>query len=79
MEALLVKQDIVFDDLVSEKFDMGLNNVPENNQLFTSSGSGSGGYAHHIFCHVAREVFNINVDKVEFKPLRFVCLFKVIN
>lgn len=48
------------------------NIAEESSELITSSGSGSGGYAHHIFCHAAQELFNINIDKVEFKPLRFV-------
>lgn len=73
MDALLVKQDIVFNDIVPENFDTGLNNLPENNfKLLTNNGSGSGGFAHHIFCHAAQELFNITIDKVEFKPLRFV-------
>lgn len=72
MDALLVKQDIVFNNLVPEKFDTGLNIPDDNFKLLTNNGSGSGGYAHHIFCHAAQEIFNINVDKVNFKPLRFV-------
>jgi len=69
----LIKQSIIFDDIVPENFDTVINNVTENNsKLFTNSGSGSGGYAHHIFCHAAHELFSINIDKVEFKPLRFV-------
>lgn len=73
VEALMVKQDIIFNDIVPENFDTGMNNLTEDkHNLFTSSGSGSGGYAHHIFCNAAKELFNINIDKVEFKPLRFV-------
>lgn len=73
VDALLVKQNVIFDDIVPEHFDSGMNNVITNNsELFTNNGSGSGGYAHHIFCHAARELFNIKIDKVEFKPLRFV-------
>lgn len=73
MDALLVKQDIIFNDIVPEKFDTGMKNITEDNHnLLTSSGSGSGGYAHHIFCNAAKELFNINIEKVEFKPLRFV-------
>lgn len=70
-----VKQDINFDDIVPIKFDTPLGNVSEDSfELSTNSGSGSGGYAHHIFCHAAQELFNIKVDKVEFKPLRFVLI-----
>lgn len=80
MDALLAKQGIIFNDIVPEKFDTGMNNIIEDNHnLFTSSGSGSGGYAHHIFCNAAKELFNINIDKVEFKPLRFVLNFNSTN
>jgi hypothetical protein len=73
VDALLVKQNIVFNNIVPENFDSGLNNIPEDGfKLLTNNGSGSGGYAHHIFCYAAQELFNINIDKVEFKPLRFV-------
>jgi len=73
VDALLVKQGIIFNDIVPEKFDTGMNNITEDNHnLITSSGSGSGGYAYHIFCNAAKELFNINIGKVEFKPLRFV-------
>lgn len=76
MDALLAKQNVIFDDIVPENFDTGMNNVTTNNyELFTNNGSGSGGFAHHIFCHAAQELYNIDIDKVEFKPLRFVSLF----
>lgn len=80
LDALWVKQDIVFDEIVPIKFDNPISNISEDSfELFTNSGSGSGGYAHHIFCHAAQELFNIKVDKVEFKPLRFVLINKLIN
>jgi hypothetical protein len=80
VDALLVKQDIIFDDIVPVNFDTVINNLTKDNyNLFTNSGSGSGGYAHHIFCNAAKELFNINIDKVEFKPLRFVLNINDIN
>lgn len=76
----MVKQDIIFNDIVPENFDTVMNNITEDNHnLFTNSGSGSGGYAHHIFCNAAKELFNINTDKVEFKPLRFVLNLNFTN
>jgi len=73
VDALLIKQDINFDDIVPVNFDTVINNLTQDNyNLVTNSGSGSGGYAHYIFCNAAKELFNINIDKVEFKPLRFV-------
>ncbi|VVC25928.1 Iron hydrogenase,Iron hydrogenase, small subunit,Iron hydrogenase, large subunit, C-terminal [Cinara cedri] len=71
VDALWTKLDIIFDDIVPVQFDTGMDNkLKDNFELFTNSGSGSGGYAHHLFCHAAHELFNINIDKVEFKPLR---------
>lgn len=72
MDALLIKQGVLFDEIVPENFDTVINNPnDEKSKLLTSYGSGSGGYAHNLFCHAARELFNINIDNVEFKPLRF--------
>lgn len=80
MDALLIKQDIIFDDIVPVNFDTVINNLTQDNHnLVTNSGSGSGGYAHHIFCNAAKELFNINIDKVEFKPLRFVLNLNYTN
>lgn len=75
MDALFIKQDIIFNDIVPENFDTAINSIVEDTSgLFANKGSGSGGYAHHIFCHAAHELFNIDIDidKVEFKPLKFV-------
>lgn len=34
-------------------------------------GSGSGGYADHIFQYAAKELFNIECDKLQYKTLRY--------
>ncbi|XP_071427426.1 cytosolic iron-sulfur assembly component 3 [Pithys albifrons albifrons] len=39
-------------------------------QLSTHSGGGSGGYLEHIFRHAAKELFGIQVDTIEYKPLK---------
>lgn len=71
LDALFIKNNVVFDDIIPEKFDTGMNNeIDHNTELITNYGSGSGGYAHSIFCHAAHELFNININNVEFKPLR---------
>lgn len=80
MESLLIKQEVGFDDIDPKKFDTGITSVfDEKSKLLTSHGSGSGGYAHYIFCHAARELFNININKVEFKSLRFVLFSNVYH
>lgn len=79
MDALWIKHDIIFDDIVPEQFDIGMDNIIKDDfELFTNSGSGSGGYAHNLFCHAARELFNININKVEFKPLRLVLIYNYL-
>ncbi|KAL8174844.1 UNVERIFIED_CONTAM: hypothetical protein K2H54_003453 [Gekko kuhli] len=39
-------------------------------RVFGHAGGGSGGYLEHIFKHAAMELFGIQVDKLEYKPLR---------
>lgn len=79
----MIKQEVEFDDIDPENFDTGITSVfDEKSKLLTSHGSGSGGYAQYIFCHAARELFNININEVEFKCLRFVLFsncFKNVN
>lgn len=41
-------------------------------ELCSHVGSGSGGYADHIFKYAAFELFGINVNKIEYKQLRCV-------
>lgn len=40
-------------------------------ELCSHIGSGSGGYADHIFKYAAFELFGINVNEIEYKQLRF--------
>lgn len=67
----MIKNNIEFNDIISEKLDTISNsdNISDD-RLSTNSGSGSGGYAHHIFRHAAQKLFNINVEQVLFTPLR---------
>ncbi|NXG09697.1 NARFL factor, partial [Sakesphorus luctuosus] len=39
-------------------------------QLSTHTGGGSGGYLEHIYRHAAKELFGIQVDTIEYKPLK---------
>ncbi|XP_050429039.1 probable cytosolic Fe-S cluster assembly factor AGAP009023 [Adelges cooleyi] len=71
LEALMVKENIHFEDISCEEFDIMIEtDLNCNSQLSTNTGSGSGGYAHNIFRHAALQLFNINVEKIVFKPLR---------
>lgn len=65
---------------------LNLNEIPESNfshpwlptefseyhpNLTSHIGSGSGGYADHIFTIAAKELFGIEISKIEYKNLRF--------
>lgn len=39
-------------------------------ELTGHSGGGSGGYLEHIYKHAAKELFGIQVDTVQYKPLK---------
>ncbi|NXM78082.1 NARFL factor, partial [Serilophus lunatus] len=39
-------------------------------ELSTHPGGGSGGYLEHIYRHAAKELFGIQVDTIEYKPLK---------
>lgn len=39
-------------------------------QLIRHEGSGSGGYADHIFKYAAKELFGIDCEQVQYKSLR---------
>lgn len=41
--------------------------------LTANDGSGSGGYAHSIFKYAAKQLFNQEINQLEFKNLR--CVF----
>ncbi|XP_050532652.1 cytosolic iron-sulfur assembly component 3 [Daktulosphaira vitifoliae] len=71
IDALMIKDNMKFNDIISEKLDaISDSDYICNAQLLSNSGSGSGGYAYHIFRHAAQKLFNINVEQVLFTPLR---------
>ncbi|OXB81894.1 UNVERIFIED_CONTAM: hypothetical protein H355_015091 [Colinus virginianus] len=39
-------------------------------ELTSHSGGGSGGYLEHIYKHAAKELFGIEVDTIQYKPLK---------
>ncbi|XP_068081685.1 probable cytosolic Fe-S cluster assembly factor GK14772 [Anabrus simplex] len=43
---------------------------PLNNELWGHVGSGSGGYADHIFIHAAKELFGLEPSEFQYKTLR---------
>lgn len=39
-------------------------------ELTSHSGGGSGGYLEHIYKYAAKELFGIQVDTIQYKPLK---------
>lgn len=39
-------------------------------ELTSHSGGGSGGYLEHVYKHAAKELFGIQVDTIQYKPLK---------
>lgn len=40
-------------------------------ELTGHSGGGSGGYLEHIYKYAAKELFGIEVDTIQYKPLKY--------
>ncbi|XP_054851546.1 cytosolic iron-sulfur assembly component 3 [Eublepharis macularius] len=66
---LLDQEGISLPDMEAAPLDGICSSLPEE-QLLGHAGGGSGGYLEHIFRHAAMELFGIQVDKLEYKPLR---------
>lgn len=70
---MLIKDGISLDSLDNSTFSQPwlLKNDHEINPLLTRHiGSGSGGYADHIFRYVAQELFGEEIEKLDYKSLR---------
>lgn len=70
---MLEKENLSLNDFESSVFtqpwfDEGFaETTPE---LYSHIGSGSGGYADHIFKYAASELFGIHISKIDYKQLR---------
>lgn len=70
---MLIKDGISLDNLNNSTFSQPwlLKNDHEVNPLLMRHiGSGSGGYADHIFKNAAKELFGKEIEKLEYKSLR---------
>lgn len=69
---MLAKDRVSLSDFESSTFSQPWllkdKNITPN--LTSRIGSGSGGYADHIFKYAAKELFGIECDQVEYKQLR---------
>ncbi|KAJ8889848.1 hypothetical protein PR048_009352 [Dryococelus australis] len=67
LEQLLQVEGVELDGVVSAPLDCPWGAAQG---LWSHSGSGSGGYAHHIFTHAAKELFGEDISAVQFRALR---------
>ncbi|KAL3269620.1 hypothetical protein HHI36_008684 [Cryptolaemus montrouzieri] len=71
LEQMLQKENISLNSLQDSTFFNPWNHTGENIPKLTKHvGSGSGGYADHIFKFASKELFGIECEEVEYKELR---------
>lgn len=72
LEQMLMKNNINLETIAGSTFSepWASGDNEREPQLWRHIGSGSGGYADHIFRYAAKELFDIDNDKIEFKQLR---------
>ena len=67
VEQMIKEDDFNVEDPPQDALD-SLTSVKKS--LVTSRGSGSGGFAENVLIEVARDLFNMNLDSVDFKILK---------
>ncbi|KAL0272081.1 UNVERIFIED_CONTAM: hypothetical protein PYX00_005190 [Menopon gallinae] len=63
VEQLLAEQNISLPEISATELDYPWGNYSDS-VLYGHSGSGSGGYAHHILIHAAREIFGVELTEL---------------
>ncbi|NXG34579.1 NARFL factor, partial [Dromaius novaehollandiae] len=66
---LLEQEGISLSDVDPVPLDTMFSSVTEE-ELTSHSGGGSGGYLEHIYKYAAKELFGIQVDTIQYKPLK---------
>ncbi|CAL4105050.1 unnamed protein product [Meganyctiphanes norvegica] len=67
VEQMLQRDNVVLSSVESCNLDTALSLRPT---LTSHSGGGAGGYAHHLFIHAAKELFQQDVENINWKILR---------
>ncbi|KAK3886746.1 hypothetical protein Pcinc_009122 [Petrolisthes cinctipes] len=67
VEQMLIRDDITLPSFNSSPLDTDLSS---GSMITSHPGSASGGYAHNVFIHAAKELFDKDQDKLEWKTLR---------
>ncbi|OXB68795.1 hypothetical protein ASZ78_002210 [Callipepla squamata] len=65
---LLEQEGVSLSDVDPAPLDAMFGSAVE--ELTSHSGGGSGGYLEHIYKHAAKELFGIEVDTIQYKPLK---------
>ncbi|NXW57441.1 NARFL factor, partial [Eurystomus gularis] len=66
---LLEQEGVSLSDVDPAPLDTMFSSAAEE-ELTSHSGGGSGGYLEHIYKHAAKELFGIQVDTIQYKPLK---------
>ncbi|NXX40864.1 NARFL factor, partial [Tricholaema leucomelas] len=66
---LLEQEGVSLSDVDPAPLDTMFSGAAEE-ELTGHSGGGSGGYLEHIYKHAAKELFGIQVDTIQYKPLK---------
>ncbi|XP_074774930.1 cytosolic iron-sulfur assembly component 3 [Athene noctua] len=66
---LLEQEGVSLSDVDPAPLDTTLSGAAEE-ELTSHSGGGSGGYLEHVYKYAAKELFGIQVDTIQYKPLK---------
>lgn len=78
VDAMLEIENICLTDLPSADLDKISADIPIPSEMYSHSGSTSGGYSDHIFLHAAKELFGDTISEIQYKVLRNQDLKEVI-
>uniref|UniRef100_A0A1L8DXG4 Putative nuclear architecture related protein n=1 Tax=Nyssomyia neivai TaxID=330878 RepID=A0A1L8DXG4_9DIPT len=70
IEQMLQKDGKSLGDFVSKPLDWPWPIPESHTQMWANETSGSGGYCEHIFKYAVKQIFNEQIEKLEFKSLR---------
>lgn len=74
LEQMLQRDGVALNDISESTFMypwLPIENSEAYPNITGHIGSGSGGYADHLFIYAAKELFGINIYNIEYKNLRF--------
>uniref|UniRef100_UPI0037E7746E cytosolic Fe-S cluster assembly factor narfl n=1 Tax=Semicossyphus pulcher TaxID=241346 RepID=UPI0037E7746E len=69
VQKMLEEKNVSLNDVEPAHLDLLLNSV-DGDDFLSHSGSGSGGYLHHVFMYAAKQLFGEEVKELTYKTLR---------